>query len=126
MNNFYVDFKKHGGKLVDPIGNIVTPDMNNDEHVKALKNRQHILENGIDKVSVDTVLKCTLRFDCACGQRISISAEAEANFDLGDTSVDLDADALKLDEFDYKCWHCGTEYVFDINDDNEVIIKPKN
>ena len=126
MNNFYVDFKKYKGKLVDAIGNIVTPDMSNDEHVKALKNRQLILNNGIGKVSVDTVLKCSLKFTCACGQYISISANAEVNFDLGDTFIGLDADDIKLDQHDYKCWHCGTEYVFDINDENDLILKPKN
>lgn len=126
MNNFYVDFNKHNGKLCDKMGVPVVPDMDNNEHVKALNIRQSFLNKGVTDISAEAEMKCTLRFDCACGTRVSISAKCEANFDLGDSFVDIDPMEFKLDEYDKKCYYCGTEFELIINDENDLILKPKN
>ena len=124
MNNFYVDFSKHNGKLVDKIGAPVVVDMNNDEHVKALNKRQAFLNKGIDHIRVDSEMKCNLRFTCACGQDISISAKCDVQFELDDSSIDIDPMELELDQYDKRCYKCGTEFELIINYDNDLILKP--
>ena len=126
MNNFYVDFKNHKGKLVNKAGNVVTVDMNNDEHVKALNIRQAFINNGIVNINVTSKVKSILKFRCACGTDISISAQNEIEFEFGDHNVDMDPLKFKLDEYGKKCYHCGTEFQIEITDDNELILKPIN
>jgi len=124
MNNFYVDFSKHNGKLVDKIGNPVVVDMSNDEHVKALNIRQAFLNKGIDNISVDAEMKCNLKFRCACGNYVSISAKCDVEFELGDSAIDIDPMDLKFVDFDKTCWKCGTEFELIVNDDNDLSLKP--
>lgn len=124
MNNFYIDFKKQNGKLVDKAGNVVVVDMGNDEHAKAISKRQRMLESGVEGIRVHAKMKCELQFSCACGTNITIHASSKVEYDLGDAYFDIDPLSFKLDEYNKTCYECGTEYSLEINDDDILILKP--
>ena len=124
MNNYYIDFKKNNGKLVDKTGNVVVVDMGNDAHAKAISKRQRMLESGVERIRVNAEMKCELKFSCACGTDITIHARNKVEYDLGDGYLDIDPLSFKLDEYNKTCYQCGTEYTLEVNDDDILILKP--
>lgn len=119
---YYIDAKS--GRLKDHYNKdlSITPDMNNENHVAAIRKRQMAIDVGISAFSISAKIQCEIRLRCVCGEYIGFDAEASAQVD-GEgciTPTDISSDLIgKTGE----CYNCNSTYVITMDKYDDLLLK---
>lgn len=110
-------YKIVNGKLADEQGNPVSLEIGNREQIdfiKTIQSRIDDFENeGVElSVSYEAQWTASLMLECVCNHRMWIELEA---------SDEYDADCF--DDYERKCYKCGTNYILKVDEDGKVFAK---
>ena len=112
MSNKYVATKK--GLFKD--GKLVPLEFGNEEQIKAIRKYEKTTglletEQGF-QIEPDYICKAEGTFTCTCGRNVYYEIDCE-----------MDGDADSFEEQTVKCRGCGNDYVFNVNDEDEIFVK---
>ena len=109
------------GKIVNQNGDIITPEIGNEEHIELTKKYNNAIEYGISKYDIEAKLDVEVKFDCLCGNNIScdkdyISVVVDRN-GLIDTDITYEIKGAKT-----TCPNCKQKYKVAVDKDGYPVI----